>query len=384
MSNVLTGLSPIIYDARDIVARELIGLIPAVTIDASAEAAALGQTVRSPVTLPTSLVAIAPNNVSPNTGSQTVLFKDLLLTNSFAAPIQWTGEEQRFVGAMFEKIVRDQFVQAFRSISNNVEASLVNTVLAGASRAVGTAGVTPFANTTGPGANPEDAANTAQVLDDNGCPSTDRHLIVNTTTYRNLASSPYLFKVNESGTDQLIRQGIVGELMGFDLHKSGQMRTKHISGLSSTAGAFETVGANNIGDTVISANASVAAASGGDVVTFAGDASQYVVANGAGSVLTLNNPGLFNTAISNATFQSVGNYTPNFGLHRAAVLLAARAPLMPAGGDAASDSMMIDDPVSGLVYQITAYRQYRQVHFEIGLVWGSVVIKSEFVTILMG
>jgi len=381
MSMTLTGLIPIIYQARDRVARELVGMIPAVTIDSDAAQAAVGQTVRSFVSQPTTLTNITPSNVVPNSGGQTLVYKDIVINNSQAAPIQWTGEEQRSVGAQFDKMLTDQFAQSFRTIANAVELSLLQTATAGASRAVGTAGVTPFANTL----STIDAANTAQVLDDNGTPPDDRHLVVSTSTFRNLASSPYLFKVNESGNDDLLRRGTIGQLEGFSLGKTGQSRAaKHFSGLSSTANAYSTSGANVIGDTAITADVSMAGANSGDVVVFAGDTSQYVVGSGSGSVLTLNNPGLFNTALSNAAFTSVGNYTPNFGFHRSAILLAARAPLMPAGGDAASDVILVEDEASGLVYQIAMYKAYRQMHIEVGLAWGSLAVKSEFITILLG
>ena len=51
MANTLTDLAPDLYAALDVVSRELVGMIPSVTVDARVNQAAVGQIVRSHVCL---------------------------------------------------------------------------------------------------------------------------------------------------------------------------------------------------------------------------------------------------------------------------------------------------------------------------------------------
>lgn len=61
MPNTITSLIPDAYAALDVVSRELVGFIPSVNRDPSADRVALNQTLRSPRTQANS----AGRNVSP-------------------------------------------------------------------------------------------------------------------------------------------------------------------------------------------------------------------------------------------------------------------------------------------------------------------------------
>lgn len=382
MANTLTGLIPTIYNGLDVVSRELIGFIPNVQRDAKAESGAVNQTVRSPVVPAIATENITAGNTPADSGDQTVGYVDLSITKSKAAPIRWTGEEQLSVtkDGVINTVLRDQFAQGFRALANEVEADIAGLYLA-SSRAYGTAGTTPFATA----ADMSDLANANRILDDNGAPASGRAMILGGAARANLEGKhSELFKVNESGdAGALLRQRQMRQLMGFQMgYSAGVKAVTKGTGASYTT---DTAG-YAIGDTAITVITGTGTILAGDVVTFAGDTNKYVVASAlSGGVITLAAPGLRQAVAASAVAITVGgNYTANLFYSQNALILAARLPAMPAGGDDADDVMNVTDPVSGLVFQVALYKQYRRIKYEIGLAWGVKCVKPEHCGILLG
>ena len=82
-------------------------------------------------------------------------------------------------------------------------------------------------------------------------------------------------------------------------------------------------------------------------------------------------------ADDNDAITAVGDYTPNLAFSRDAFHLVCRVPAVPEGGDGADDRMYVNDPHSGLTYEISVYRQYRQMTYEIGICWGVRTVNAE-------
>lgn len=383
-SNTLTGLIPIIYAGLDVVSRELIGFIPNVSRDSTAEAAALNQTVRSKVVPAIVSENITPGQLPASSGGQTFDYVDITISKSKAAPILWSGEEQLSVGGQLNPFLVDQFAQGFRVLANEVEVDL-GALYAKASRAYGSAGATPFATA----ADLSDLAQMNKILDDNGAPATGRVMILGSAARANLEGKhSELFKVNEAGdAGALLRQRMMRQLQGFTMGYSAGVRP-HTAGAGT---GYDFVAAGEaVGQTTLSLEGGTANTTGiqaGDFVTFAGDTNKYVVTTGlttAAGDIVIGKPGLL-VAGTDTTEMTIGaSYTANMGFHRSALHLAARAPAMPVGGDAATDVTTVTDPISGLSFQIAIYRQYRQVKIEIGLAWGVQAIKAENCAILLG
>ena len=219
MANTLTNLTPDLFAALDVVSRELIGLIPAVSRDSAAERASLNQTIRSFVAPASSASDVTPGQLPADNGDQTIANKTIAITKSRYVPVRWNGEEQMAMntGPGHNSILRDQFAQAFRTLANEVEADLA-ALYAEASRSVEPAGTTLF-----DAANYKDVANVRQVLVDNGAPLSDLHLVLNTTAGAALRGNAQYAGADTAGREDILRQGILLDVHGMAIRESAQI-----------------------------------------------------------------------------------------------------------------------------------------------------------------
>lgn len=384
MSNTLTSLIPDIYNALDVVSRELVGFIPAVSSDMTYERAAVGQTVRSPVAPASTASDITPAVTPPNDGDQTIGNVSMTITKARRVPVRWNGEEKRGLdnnGASFNVIFRDQMAQAMRTLVNEVEADLA-ALHNKASRSYGTAGTTPFAS------NLSDTANVRKILADNGAPMSDLQMVIDTSAGANMRTLTQLSKANEANDDNLLRRGVLLDVHGFAIRESAQVKTFTAgTGASATTNAAGyAVGATSI--TLASAGTGTILA--GDFITFAGDTNKYQVVTGDtdvsnGGTLVLAAPGLRKAIPASATAITViATSVRNMAFARSAIALATRAPALPPQGDSAVDRQIITDPVSGLSFEVAMYAQYRQMQYEVSLAWGCAAVKTEHMAVLLG
>ena len=386
MAMTLTGLVPTIYTALDVVSREQIGFIPNVQRDATAQSGAVGQTVRSPVVPAASLEDITAGNTPADSGDQAIGYADVTITNSKAYPIRWTGEEQLSVSqfGQYNTILADQFSQGFRTIANAVETDLAAMAKTRASRAYGTAGTTPFA-TAG---DLTDLSEINRILDDNGAPPTDRVMIINSASRAKLEGKhSELFKVNEAGdAGAMLRQRQMRQLQNFTMGFSGQVKV-HTPG-TAAGYAVDLLAGYAPGTTTIHLDTGTGTHVSGDVITFAGDPNRYVIRTGAAAGgdkdIVIAAPGLRLALADGVLGPIAAAYTANMAFSSNALVLATRVPAMPDGGDDADDVELITDPVSGLVFQVAMYRQYRRVKYEVALAWGAHAIKPEHLALLLG
>ncbi len=387
MANTLTDLAPDLYAALDVVSRELVGMIPSVTVDARVNQAAVGQIVRSHVVpAANALIDNTPAMAFPTAAYQTIGNQEITITKSKSAPFSWQGNEQDLLasGAGYMSVRANQMAQAMRKLVNDMEADLC-ALYATTSRAAGTVGTVPFVSNT--------AALSAarKVLVDNGAPISDLQLVIDTNAGANLQT---LFNINSSrdqAAANLSDQGILTTIGSTQVRESAQINTPTAGAM---ANATSTAAAFTVGQTVIPlATAGTGVVAAGDVITFANDTNQYNIASvsfaganpASGDTITLAAPGLRKAQGAATRAITVLAASPrNMAFSRSAIVLATRMPERPAEGDMALDVMTIQDPRSGIAFEVSIYPGVRMVTYHIGLAWGVKNIKPEHTAQLLG
>ena len=381
MANVLTDLAADLYKSADVVARELVGAIPSIVVNGGSERVAQNDVIRSHFTRPPVVnTTYTPSMTIPEGDDQTIDNKQLTIDKVANVQIPWTGEEIAHVdnGSGFSTVYDDQMAQAFRGITNQIEADVLTAAYQGASRAFGTPGTTPF------GSNFDEVAKIRQILVDNGMPDNRMAtLVINTDAGTNLRNLAQLQKANEAGNDRLLRQGTLLDLQNLMIKESAGVQ-------SHTAGTGTGYLVNNgagyaVGDTAIDVDTGTGTIVAGDYITFTGDTNKYVVETAlTGGTVTIAEPGLRKALADNTAVTVAASAVKNVAFHRNAIELAARPPKQPKGGDAAVDRMTIQDPRSGLVYEIAAYKGYGKMMLDVTVLYGIKVWLPKYVAQLVG
>lgn len=383
-ANTLTRLIPDLYAGLDVVSRELVGFIPSVFRNVSAERAAVGQAVVYDVAPSMDTFDVTPSNVVPNPADVTIGNGTLTITKAKGAAFGFTGEEARGLntGSGYVSAQAGLFAQGLRTLVNQVEVDLATAAATGFSRAYGSAATTPFAS------NLAGTAQVRKILDDNGAPATGRSLVIDTTAGANMRTLTNLTAVNEAGSSMTLRDGELLNVHGMSIKESAGVRTP-----TSGTGASATTDATGyaVGATTITLDsAGTGTILAGDIVTFAGDSNKYVVASGdadvsGGGTITLVAPGLREAiAATETNITVVATSTRNAAFSQNALHLVARAPALPPEGDLAIERRMLVDPRSGLAFEVSIYPLYRKVRAEVALAWGVGVVKPEHGALLLG
>lgn len=385
MANTLTNLFTDAYAALNVVSRELTGFIPAVQMDASAERIAAGQTLRSPIAPAATLEDATPAMAFPTASDQTFTNRTLTMGTPRRAKFSWTGEEQMSLnngGAGYLTLRQNQIAEGFRALANEIDQSIFAAARVAGSRAVGTAGTTPFASTL------EGTAEAGRILNEAGAPQSGRQLVISGLAASKLRTLGQLTKANEAGDTSLLRQGTLLDINSFAIRESASVG-------SITVGTASGATTNNAGYAVGATTLTLASAGtgtliAGDVVTFAGDTNQYIIKTGdadvsGGGTIVLESPGL-RVAMSAATkaITVVAAATRNIAFTRSAIVLATRVPMMPTEGDLAIANEIVTDERTGLSFDIRIYPGVGMVTGTINIISGVAVFNPSHVSHLLG
>ena len=389
MANTLTNLLPDAYAALNVVSRELVGLIPSVTRNATADRLAIGQTLRSSVVpVNTAGKDATPAMALPAAAYTVVGNVPFTLTKSRAFPFSYTGEDIYGLdqGPGFLTVKQQNIAQAIRAAVGEISTDGYAAARVSASRAYGTAGTTAFA------ANLGESAQMKKILDDNGAPASERSLVIDTTcgaALRTLLNNP--LNANTSLNGDGTRIGTILDVNGFAFREESKITSVTAGTMAS---ATSTSAAFTVGQTVIPlATAGTGVVAAGDVITFANDTNKYVVAAvsfaganpASGDTITLAAPGLRVAQGAATRAITVGAaFVGNLAFSRDALLLGTRLPVAPPEGDLAIMRETITDPISGISFEIAAYGGYRMNTYEVAVNWGWAVEKTAHLALMLG
>ncbi len=384
--NTLTNLIPDLYAGLDTVSRELVGYIPAVARDSTAERARKGDAVRYAISPSATSADVTPAMAIPDPTGQTIGSDTITISKAKMAEFGFLGEDQLGLdsGAGFGTVQGDMVAQAIRVLVNEVETDLAVAAAAGGSRAAPTAGTTPFATDT------SGISNVRKILVDNGAPQSDMQLVLGTTAGAALRTLAGLHDTRDWSTVPMAEQGVLMNAHGVAIRETGQEQS--LTTVAKT-GTIDVAGAEPVGETTIvidSASASTFDAVAGSVVTFAGDLNKYVVtttidlnASGQGN-LVIAEPGLVQALVGAEVVSIEATHVQDVAFYRRAIQLVTRQPALPKEGDLAMDRIALTDPRSGLTFDFAIYGGYRKVRYEVALAWGVKVTQVRHVAHLMG
>ena len=250
------------------------GFIKAVNTNTGAEVAAKGDIIKVPIGKAGAMIDTPVGFNFPNAAGSDVDSINMELQYSKTVPIDWNGEDQKAMlnSGAWGTILAQQFADAFGQIRDAIEKSVAEEAVKSSSRAYGTAGTAPFADGTKMG----DLANMKGILDLNKAPAAGRTIVLSSSAETSLLTNQAnLIKVNEAGSDAMLRTGIISPVYGFNVRSSAQIEahtagagTGYVTNLSADLPA---------GSTEVAVDTGSGSVLAGDVVTFQGDSNKYVI-----------------------------------------------------------------------------------------------------------
>ena len=341
-----------IYTARDVVLRAGTRFIQGCTINTGTEGISIGGTVKAVKSAaPTIVESYTPSMTVPDAADVTLSEDTMTLGQvaGFKIPIKGEQFKQLDQAAGNGQRVIDTVIQrGIAAMVNLIEARIALKLQLASTRAVGTAGTTPFAS------NFDTIADLRRILFDNGVTVDDGQLslVIDSAAGANLRKLSNLYKANEAGTDATLRTGQLLNLHGFSIGESAGV--KNVT--KGTGTSYQLSAALAVGDTTVNVDTGSGTLLAGDVVTISNH--KYVAKTAlSGGSFTIQGPGIREVVADNTAITINNNHVANMGFHRSAVELAMRPPEQPPGGDAGMHEVISDD-VTGLVFRISLYKGY--------------------------
>lgn len=377
-ANTLTTLIPVLIGSIQNVARNTGFLFNAASIDATAEGAAKGQSVKYSTLPDIAAGDVTPGVTVPDATGQTSTEKTLTLDQHKEGKFNLSAEDSAAIaerGAEFRSVNIDA---AVASVIGAAADYLAEKMTLGAGNAYGAAGTDPFAS------NPNILVDAWQGMADDKAPDMDRFSVLSTAHYASAAKLAQFQKLAEAprGTDFAVgRLGMLSNWMtGYDQAVGRLQTTTAGGGYQVNNASGYAAGAKEI--TVDTGSGGFAA---GDVITIAGNVipgtttlAKMVVASATATVVTLTR-GLLTAVADDASVVRIASHRSSILAHKAATVLAIRPSKEMPEGDLATVRQIVRDPVTGIALRLAYYPGYHMGNWAVSGVFGCVVRRPEWV-----
>ena len=379
MANTLDDIIPKIL-AQGLMALRNATVMPAlVNTDYSQDAAQEGDTVNVPIPGNIAVRDVTPGVTpvqAPDIGPTT---KPIALDKWKEAPFYLTDKDMQ---EAMSGVVPMQVSEAVGSLAEQVNSDIF-ALYKGIYGSAGTAGTTPFASDL------SEATAARKVLNNQKAPTARRRLVIDPDAEANALGIRAIQDAGfRSDTENTLRTGQIGSVLGFDWFMDQQVPTHTAGSLSNaTVNGAHSAGVETV--SVTNGDASAEDLNEGDLITFAGDSQTYAVTGDVSFTSSGNaNVGIspaLQVALSGGEALSFeGDHTVNLAFQRGALAMAVRPLAAPGGFSGGSIIQSATDPVSRLTLRLEVSRQAKQTNWSFDILYGVGVVRPELAARLYG
>lgn len=345
------------------VARETAGPLAVVQKDVQNLPAGVGETVTVGMTsrLTTDTVTPAATPTLPSVVS--LKYVQVSLASHKKAEFYLTARD--ILKIQSEQWIPNQLDEAIRVVMADIKSD-VYTALRDCNGYVKTSQTSIFNSTD----NVNNIVDARKVLSKQLCPDGNRVLVLSTDEEANALKLSQFLAQYQAGDTRAFRDGFMGRVLGFATYVDNAT-VLPIVATAGTGADWAITGAHAAGASTLTINSGTGTMLDGDIITI-GNYSYRVKTALTGSTVVINEPGL-NAAASHGDAVAVvaTRDVQALAFDPAAIMLVMRSPKVE--GELGV-SQIITDPVSGLMFKLSAIPNYNAVTYEVSALWGAGIV----------
>jgi hypothetical protein len=380
VGNTLTNLQPTLYSVAQEVSAEPFGIIAGINSNFDDKGVAIGDKITVPVAPVRAGDTYSPTMNLNNgvAGADAIAGKvDIEITANRYTSFHLTGEQEKSLqnGGNDQEWFRQIIAQSMRTLRNEADAAAYLAVKKGASKAIGTAGATPFSTGV------DELSDINNLLYSQGAPMVDAQFVMSSAARANFMKTGVYQLAYANGSDVDRKAGILSREFGFSLRASAGIK-KHTQGNAANYLVDDTTLA--VGATTIDPKTGTGAAAAGSVFTVGTGLEKYILTTGITAntdPVYINRPGLANAAADGDAIGFVGDYTPCLAFERSAVVGVFRPPYIPENANI--EQVLVSDQF-GMTYLLCRVIGDGVVTWRLHIAYGIQVVQPEHVALLLG